>query len=100
MVQINIPMPHCCVLCPFSKFSGANVVCTYGFSRIVGAYEEAEKQRAGWCPLLGSVAPEWRQGKAYCGNCGKRIPLKIGARFCHKCGREIDWKKKSISVLL
>ena len=39
-----------------------------------------------------SVSPTWQQGKAYCGSCGKRIPLKIGARFCHKCGRQVSWK--------
>ena len=39
-----------------------------------------------------AVKPTWQQGKAYCGSCGKRIPLKIGARFCHKCGRQVSWK--------
>ena len=38
-----------------------------------------------------AVEPTWRQGKAYCGSCGKRIPLKIGARYCHKCGRTVKW---------
>ena len=38
------------------------------------------------------VEPTWQQGKAYCGSCGKRIPLKIGARFCHKCGQAVKWK--------
>ena len=42
------------------------------------------------CPL-DPVKPTWNQGKAYCGACGKRIPQKINARFCHKCGREIAW---------
>ena len=37
------------------------------------------------------VKPTWKDGKAYCGWCGKRIPLKIKAHFCHKCGKEIDW---------
>ena len=39
-----------------------------------------------------AVEPTWQQGKAYCGSCGKRIPLKIGARFCHKCGRSVKWE--------
>lgn len=38
-----------------------------------------------------AVEPTWQQGKAYCGSCGKRIPLKIGARFCHKCGQAVKW---------
>jgi len=40
-----------------------------------------------------AVEPTWEQGKAYCGSCGKRIPLKIGARFCHKCGRAVKWNE-------
>jgi hypothetical protein len=39
-----------------------------------------------------AVEPTWQQWKAYCGACGKRIPLKIGARFCHKCGKPISWE--------
>ena len=39
-----------------------------------------------------AVEPTWQQGKAYCGSCGKRIPLKIGARYCHKCGRAVKWE--------
>ena len=39
-----------------------------------------------------AVAPTWQQGKAYCGSCGKRIPLKIGARYCHKCGQAVKWE--------
>ena len=39
-----------------------------------------------------AVEPTWQQGKAYCGSCGRRIPLKIGARFCHKCGRQVKWE--------
>jgi len=37
------------------------------------------------------IRPTWRQGKAYCGACGRRIPLKIKAKFCHKCGCPISW---------
>ena len=37
----------------------------------------------------------WRQGKAFCGNCGLRIPTKIKARYCHKCGRKIRWHNGS-----
>ena len=37
------------------------------------------------------VKPSWHQGKAYCGACGKRIPQKIGAHYCHKCGRKVAW---------
>lgn len=29
----------------------------------------------------------------YCGSCNKRIPLKIKANYCHKCGEKIDWSR-------
>ena len=37
------------------------------------------------------VSVTWQQGKAYCGECGCRIPVKIKAHYCHKCGRKIRW---------
>lgn len=37
------------------------------------------------------VKPTWQNGKAYCGACGKRIPGKIKAHYCHKCGQKEDW---------
>ena len=38
-----------------------------------------------------AVKPVWKDNKIYCGACGKRIPRKIGAHYCHKCGRQIAW---------
>lgn len=43
------------------------------------------------------MKPTWRRGKAYCGACGRRIPLKIKARFCHKCGQWIEWTSRNIT---
>ena len=37
------------------------------------------------------VKQTWQNGKAYCGTCGKRIPGKIKAHYCHKCGQKVDW---------
>ena len=38
------------------------------------------------------VAPRYKDPyHAYCGACGCRIPLKIKARYCHKCGRKVKW---------
>ena len=37
------------------------------------------------------VKPTWKCGKAYCGRCGRRIPKKIKAHYCHKCGQKVDW---------
>ena len=65
--------------------------------------DDINTKRPDWCPLktehdmpccncpMNPIRPTWQQGKAYCGQCGKRIPLKINAHFCHKCGREINW---------
>ena len=53
--------------------------------------DDCPKENFGNLPVT-SAKPTWQQGKAYCGACGKRIPLKIKARFCHKCGKEIDWQ--------
>jgi len=33
----------------------------------------------------------YRDGKFYCGACGKRIRKKIKARYCPKCGRKIEY---------
>ena len=38
------------------------------------------------------VAPRYKDPyHAYCGACGCRIPLKIKARYCHKCGKAVKW---------
>ena len=42
------------------------------------------------CPL-DPIRPVWKDNKIYCGACGKRIPRKINAHYCHKCGRQINW---------
>lgn len=38
-------------------------------------------------------APIFRDGKIYCGWCNRRIPRKIKAHYCHKCGKEILWNE-------
>ena len=42
------------------------------------------------------VYPTWQDGKMYCGYCGKRIPPRIGARYCHKCGTPIRLRVNDI----
>ncbi len=59
-------------------------ICAMSMKRIDNAISLLKEQKA--------VKPTWQQGKAYCGSCGKRIPLKIGARFCHKCGQAVKWE--------
>ena len=39
-------------------------------------------------PVKATHTDEWHW---YCGKCGCRIPLKIKAHYCHKCGTPIDW---------
>lgn len=35
------------------------------------------------------LIPVWKDRKAYCRNCGKRIVLKVKPKYCYKCGRRI-----------
>ena len=39
------------------------------------------------------VKPSWRQGKAYCGACGIRLPMKRfkSKPYCSHCGRKVQW---------
>jgi len=39
------------------------------------------------------VKPEWSNGKAFCGKCGKPFPRNRGEqrRFCSYCGHEVKW---------
>ena len=101
MIQIDIPMPESCMVCPLCHehiWCHAPIPHKFGESDVT-AYIDG---RPDWCPLhdehevcvncpMNPIRPTWQQGKAYCGQCGKRIPLKINAFFCHKCGREINW---------
>jgi NADH pyrophosphatase NudC (nudix superfamily) len=41
------------------------------------------------------VKPTWRQGKAYCGQCGQKMPRKcdgIERRYCSFCGQAVKWE--------
>lgn len=41
-----------------------------------------------------SYKPVYRdEFHVYCGACNKRIPLKIKANYCHKCGEKINWSR-------
>ncbi len=73
-----------CMDCPYTEPIGFNQFKCNGQQMMGDALALLIEQEA--------VEPTWRQGKAYCGACGKRIPLKIGARFCHKCGRSVKWE--------
>jgi hypothetical protein len=40
------------------------------------------------------ASPTWEQGKAYCGNCGQKLPRKRADReinYCGYCGRQVKW---------
>ena len=104
MIQVDLQMPEACDVCPFNyDFCGCQAMKPddphwYEW----GDTEFDFTKRPDWCPLhdehevcvncpMNPIRPTWQQGKAYCGQCGKRIPLKIKANYCHKCGREINW---------
>ena len=41
------------------------------------------------------ASPTWEQGKAYCGQCGQRLPRKKADReinYCGYCGRPVKWQ--------
>ena len=104
MIKIDIDMPERCGVC-FAMFQDdewPNSWC--GIDKMVRdlSTDDIKTKRPDWCPLhdehevcvncpMNPIRPTWQQGKAYCGQCGKRIPLKIKANYCHKCGREINW---------
>ena len=53
---------------------------------ILLAYNEVLKM------LRNKAKPSWRQGKAFCGNCGAQLPAKkFETNYCHYCGCEILW---------
>lgn len=117
MIKIDMDMPGNCTSCPFIEQVTSSCLASGddpGFTAFVGLqdvefveYDEwkrkASSSRDPRCPLhdehdmpcfncpMKPIRPTWQQGKAYCGQCGKRIPLKINANYCHKCGREILW---------
>lgn len=35
------------------------------------------------------VKPTWRQGFAFCGNCGRQF--NRGFKYCPDCGKGVDW---------
>ena len=102
MIKIDMEMPENCMECPMCN---EHIWCHapvagLGFGESDVAMHLSD--RPDWCPMKDEHAvcmncafqptrPTWQQGKAYCGQCGKRIPLKIKAKYCHKCGREILW---------
>ena len=104
MIKIEIDMPDRCGVC-FAMHSdeiGLESWCGIDETARDLYTDDINTKRPDWCPLhdehevcvncpMNPIRPTWQQGKAYCGQCGKRIPLKIKANYCHKCGREINW---------
>ena len=42
---------------------------------------------------LKPVAPVWRQGKAFCGKCGREFKLRgNGYKYCPDCGSRPKWR--------
>ncbi len=41
------------------------------------------------------VVPTWNCGRAYCGNCGQKLPIKridMGISYCGYCGWKVKWE--------
>ena len=103
MIQIDMLMPEKCSDCIFcddncscvaSEYDGLgiNVGCAYRTDRrdIRCPLKDEHDMPCFNCPMQ-PIRPTYHDNKVYCGQCGKRIPLKIKANYCHKCGREINW---------
>lgn len=102
MIKIDMDMPGNCLDCPACNEYLMCAIPVSGHDFGENDVRDYSQGRPDWCPLKDEHAvcvncsfqptrPTWQQGKAYCGQCGKRIPLKIKANYCHKCGREILW---------
>lgn len=108
MIQIDMPMPSNCMDCRFNATGCAAMGRRFDNPLVYPneddrGYDLLYEQRMPWCPLkaendmpcfncpMQPIRPTYRDNKVYCGQCGKRIPLKIKANYCHKCGREINW---------
>ena len=104
MIRIDMDMPENCLDCPAcNEYLMCAIPCNgMGFGE--NDVKDYSHGRPDWCPLkdehdmpcfncpMQPIRPTYRDNKVYCGQCGKRIPLKINAYYCHKCGREIDWQ--------
>ena len=104
MIRIDMQMPENCASCMALRIEKDFCQCLVDGRYL---YEDDKtwmtEQRPNWCPLkdehdmpcfncpMQPIRPTYRDNKVYCGQCGKRIPLKINANYCHKCGREINW---------
>ena len=104
MIKIDIPMPERCGVCFAIHTDEIGLESWCGIDETARDLytDDINTKRPDWCPLhdehevcvncpMNPIRPTWQQGKAYCGQCGKRIPLKINANYCHKCGRGINW---------
>ena len=114
MIRVDMKMPENCYDCPFMGHVAFNCYASGDpgfvvFCGLPNSYNwdewkaKAKSERDPRCPMhdehdmpcfncpMQPVRPTWRDNKAYCGQCGKRIPLKINANYCHKCGRGINW---------
>ena len=104
MIQVNLPMPDNCLDCPACNEYAVCAIPVDGKGFGEQDVSDFSDSRPDWCPLkaehdmpcfncpMNPIRPTYRDNKVYCGQCGKRIPLKINAYYCHKCGREIDWQ--------
>lgn len=100
MVQIDMDIPNSCEECRlYCREDGLSLCFAVSEN---GKLVRNSTVRQQWCPLiemhepcancpLDPVRPVWKENKIYCGACGKRIPRKINAHYCHKCGRGINW---------
>ena len=94
MIQIDIPMPKSCGVCPIcNEYLMCGVPCNgrgWGENDVSDYFTNGRPE---WCPLKEQEAVEPRVSTAEqrCGHCNKVIEMD-GWQSCPWCGKRIDWK--------
>ena len=97
MIQIDIPMPEKCGLCPcfhFEQQMYCQAVKADKNKKIVNPYGSPRPE---WCPLKEHEAVEpipptdgldlWK-----CGNCNNQLFRCTHQKYCEMCGKAVKWE--------
>lgn len=96
MIQIEMPMPENCRMCPVCSEYDICLIPVDGKGFGDQNVSEFTEGRPEWCPLKEqeAVAPKHINGKRNhfikCGNCN--YDLLTGYMFCPHCGKAVKWE--------
>ena len=90
MIQIDMPMPENCRMCPACSEYDICLIPVDGKGFGEQNVSEFIESRPEWCPMKEqeAVKPTWNRGNPYCGACGSRIR---SGKFCSVCSKPILW---------